>query len=102
MEQVRQHEHGRAWIGAALADALDAESPILRSFQAGNPPELNEIIDGFLTDQKQNRFANASQTTGGLGTVLSGGASLLGGAGGLLRGIGAVRKAGTLGLAATS
>ncbi len=34
MEQTAQTRQDRAWIDAALEGALDAESPILRSFQA--------------------------------------------------------------------
>ena len=32
-EQTAQNRQDRAWIGTALEGALDAESPILRSFR---------------------------------------------------------------------
>ncbi len=53
MEQTRQHENP-AWIGATLADALEAESPILRSYQAGDHPALNDIVDSFLPNEQHN------------------------------------------------
>ena len=54
MEQVQQHED-RAWVDAALADALDAESPILRSFKAGELPALEEIVDALSANNHQDR-----------------------------------------------
>ncbi len=53
MEQPRQHGD-QAWIGATLADALDVESPILRSYQAGDLPALNDIVDSFLPNEQHN------------------------------------------------
>ncbi len=53
MEQSRQHED-QAWIGATLADALDTNSPILRSYQAGDLPALNDIVDSFLVNEQHN------------------------------------------------
>ncbi len=58
MEQPRQHED-HAWIGATLAGALDAESPILRSYQAGDLPALNDIVDSFLVDEQHNHTDRA-------------------------------------------
>ncbi len=51
MQQTQQQRQDRAWVGAALEDALDTDSPILRSFQAGDLPALNEIVDGLLVDR---------------------------------------------------
>ena len=46
MEQPRQHEdHAR--IGATLAAALDTDSPILRSYQAGDLPALKAMLRRF-------------------------------------------------------
>ncbi len=54
MEQAQQHED-RAWVDAQLEDALDAESPILRSFQAGELPALQEIVDGLQANNHRDR-----------------------------------------------
>ena len=54
MEQAQQPD-GQAWIGATLVDALDTDSPILRSFQAGDLPALNEIVDGLLANDHRDR-----------------------------------------------
>ncbi len=54
MEQVQQHED-RAWVDAALEGALDAESPVLRSFQAGELPALQEIVDALQSNGHRDR-----------------------------------------------
>ena len=53
-ELPRQERPGRAWIGAALEDALDSDSPIVRSFQAGELPAVHDIADGLLSDLEGN------------------------------------------------
>ena len=53
-EQTRQHRHGHAWIGAALEAALDRDSPILRSFQAGELTALCDIADGLQAGLEGN------------------------------------------------
>jgi hypothetical protein len=58
MAQAQQHED-HAWIGATLADALDVESPILRSYQAGDLPALNDIVDSFLVNEQHNHTDRA-------------------------------------------
>ncbi len=55
MEKGRQDRQGRVWVGAALEGALDAESPILRSFQAGELPVLQEIVDGLQANDHRDR-----------------------------------------------
>ena len=55
MEQTAQNGQDRAWIAAALEDALDPDSPILRSFQAGELPALYDIADGLLANQEDNQ-----------------------------------------------
>ncbi len=55
MAQIRQHEHGRAWIDAALSDALDPESPILRSLHAGKFPELQGVVDALSENNHRDR-----------------------------------------------
>ncbi len=54
-EPSRQHGQDRAWVDAALEGALDAESPILRSFQAGELPVLQEIVDGLQANEHRDR-----------------------------------------------
>ena len=54
MRQVQQHED-RDWIGAALEGALDAESSILRSLQAGKFPALQEIVDALSANNHRDR-----------------------------------------------
>ncbi len=55
MEQPRQHEHDRGWAGATLADALDAESPILRPLLAGKFPVLQQIVDSLSANNHRDR-----------------------------------------------
>ncbi len=55
MQKIREHEHNRAWVDAALSDALDAESSILRSLQAGKFPALQEIIDALSANNHRDR-----------------------------------------------
>ncbi len=55
MQKIREHEHKRAWVDAALSDALDAESSILRSLQAGKFPALQEIIDALSANNHRDR-----------------------------------------------
>lgn len=54
-ELTRQERQGQAWIGAALEDALDSDSPILRWFQAGDLPALQEIVDGLQANNHRDR-----------------------------------------------
>ncbi len=54
-EQIRQRDHGRAWVDAALSDALDAESSILRSLQAGKFPALQEIVHALSANNHRDR-----------------------------------------------
>lgn len=54
MEQTALNRQDRAWVGVALEDALDTDSPILRSFRAGKLPALHDIVDGLLTDLESN------------------------------------------------
>ena len=53
-ELTRQERPGRAWIGAALEDALDTDSPILRWFQAGELPAVHDIADRLQADLERN------------------------------------------------
>ena len=53
-ELTRQHHHGHAWVGAALEDALDRDSPILSWFKAGELPALHDIADGLQADLEGN------------------------------------------------
>ena len=55
MQQIREHEHNRAWVDAALSDALDAESSILRSLQAGKFPALQEIVHALSANNHRDR-----------------------------------------------
>ena len=55
MEKGRQDGQGRAWVDAALEGAMDVESPILRSFQAGELPALQEIVDGLQANNHRDR-----------------------------------------------
>ncbi len=54
-EPSRQHGQGRAWVDAALADTLDTDSPILHSFQAGELPALQEIVDALQANNHPDR-----------------------------------------------
>ena len=54
MEQAQQHRQDRAWVGVALEEALDTDSPILRSFRAGKLPALHDIVGGLLADLESN------------------------------------------------
>ncbi len=54
MDQVQQHED-RAWVDAALEDALDTDSPILHSFRAGKLPALQEIVDALQSNGHRDR-----------------------------------------------
>ncbi len=54
MDQVQQHED-RAWVDAALEGALDAESSILRSLQAGKFPALQEIVHALSANNHRDR-----------------------------------------------
>ncbi len=54
MQQAQQHQD-RAWIDAALAGALDTDSLILRSFQAGDLPALQEIVDALSANDHRDR-----------------------------------------------
>ncbi len=55
MQKIREHEHNRAWVDAALSDALDAESSILRSLQAGKFPALQEIVHALSANNHRDR-----------------------------------------------
>ncbi len=55
MEQTRQDGQDRAWVDAALADTLDTDSPILHSFQAGELPALQEIVDALQANNHRDR-----------------------------------------------
>ena len=54
MQQAQQHQD-RAWVGAVLDDALDTDSPILRSFQAGDLPALQEIVNALSANNHRDR-----------------------------------------------
>ncbi len=55
MEKGRQDGQGRAWVDAALEGALDTDSPILHSFQAGELPALQEIVDALQANNHRDR-----------------------------------------------
>ena len=55
IEQARQHGQDQTWVGTALEDALDTDSPILRSFQAGGLPALQEIVNGLQANDHRDR-----------------------------------------------
>ncbi len=55
MERGRQDGQGRAWVDAALEGALDADSPILHSFRAGELPALQDIVDGLQANEHRDR-----------------------------------------------
>ena len=63
MEQPRQHED-QAWIGATLADALDAESPIIRSYQAGDLPALNACEERKCSHHCRNQSLSVCASSG--------------------------------------